>query len=87
MKSWDSNSVLFPFVLIIKVQCFWLQILLRKDEQNTFAFLNTTVELGEIMLYYIPTNLQFADIFTKNLGKQKFQEGRKSLCLSRFHTS
>ena len=44
------------------------------------------VELGEIKLYYIPTDVQFADTPTKNLGKQKFQ-GRKSLCLSRFHTS
>ena len=42
------------------------------------------VELGEIKLYYVPTNLQFTDIFTKNLGKQKFQEGRNTLRLSRF---
>ena len=42
MKSWDSNSVHSHFALIIKAQCFWLQTLLRKDEQNTFAFLNTT---------------------------------------------
>ena len=50
-------------------------------------YIREVVELGEIKLYYIPTDLQFADIFMKNLGKQKFQEGRKSLHLSRFHTS
>ena len=42
MKSWDSNSVHSHFALIIKAQSVWLQILLRKDEQNIFAFLNTT---------------------------------------------
>ena len=41
MKSWDSSSIHSHFALIIKAQCFWLQTLLRKDEQNTFAFLNT----------------------------------------------
>jgi hypothetical protein len=50
-------------------------------------YIREAVELGEIKLYYVPTDLQFADIFTKNLGKQKFQEGRKALRLSRFHTS
>ena len=47
-------------------------------------YIREAVELEEIKLYYIPTNLQFADIFTKNLGKQKFQEGRNALRLSRF---
>ena len=47
-------------------------------------YIHEAVELEEIKLYYIPTNLQFADIFTKNLGKKKFQEGRKALRLSRF---
>ena len=50
-------------------------------------YIHEAVELEEIKLYYIPTNLQFADIFTKNLGKKKFQEGRKALRLSRFKTS
>ena len=36
------------------------------------------VELGEIKLYYVPTDLQFTDIFTKNLGKQNFQKTKKS---------
>ena len=40
------------------------------------SYIHEAVELEEIKLYYVPTNLQFADIFTKNLGKQKFQEGR-----------
>ena len=47
-------------------------------------YIREAVELEEIKLYYIPTNLQFADIFMKNLGKQKFQEGRNALRLSRF---
>ena len=42
-------------------------------------YIREVVELEEIKLYYIPTNLQFADIFMKNLGKQKFQEGRNAL--------
>ena len=50
-------------------------------------YIYEVVELGEIKLYYVPTDLQFTNIFTKNLGKQKFQEGRKSLHLSRFYTS
>ena len=50
-------------------------------------YIHEAVELEEIKLYYVPTNLQFADIFTKNLGKPKFQEGRKALWLSRFKTS
>ena len=29
------------------------------------------VESGEIQLFYVPTNQQFADIFMKNLGKTK----------------
>ena len=42
-------------------------------------YIREAVELEEIKLYYVPTNLQFTDIFTKNLGKQKFQEGRNTL--------
>ena len=42
-------------------------------------FIRESVEFGEIKLYYVPTDQQFADIFTKNLGKQKFKDGRKSL--------
>ena len=39
------------------------------------------VEHGEVELFYVTTNTQFADIFTKNLGKIKFQEGKKMLTL------
>ena len=45
------------------------------------------VESGEIQLFYVPTNQQFADMFTKNLGKTKFQDGRNTLCLQRYSPS
>ena len=32
------------------------------------------VEHGEVELFYVTTNTQFTDIFTKNLGKIKFQD-------------
>ena len=44
------------------------------------------VENGEVELFYIPTNIQFTDIFTKNLGKTKFLEGHNSLTLTLFST-
>ena len=44
------------------------------------------VEHGEVELFYVTTNTQFTDIFTKNLGKIKFQEGRKMLTLILFPT-
>ena len=44
-------------------------------------YIREAVEQKEISLYYVPTNQQFADIFTKNLGKTKFEEGRRSLRL------
>jgi hypothetical protein len=58
-----------------------------KHVRMTEHFIREAVEFGEIQLYYVPTNQQFADIFTKNLGKQKFEDGRKALQLSRFQTS
>ena len=42
------------------------------------------VESGEIQLFYVPTNQQFADIITKNLDKTKFQDGRNALHLQRY---
>ena len=45
------------------------------------------VESGEIQLFYVPTDQQFADMFTKNLGKTKFQDGRNTLCLQRYSPS
>jgi len=47
-------------------------------------YIRESVEFGEIKLYYISTDQQFADIFTKNLGKQKFEDGRRSLQLIPF---
>ena len=52
-----------------------------KHVRMTEHFIREAVEFGEIKLYYVPTDQQFADIFTKNLGKQKFEEGRKMLRL------
>ena len=52
-----------------------------KHIQMTEHFIQESVEFGEIKLYYVPTDQQFTDIFTKNLGKQKFEDGRKALQL------
>ena len=49
-------------------------------------YIHKAVEYGEIEHFYVTTNTQFADIFTKNLGKIKFQEGRKMLTLIPFPT-
>jgi len=45
----------------------------------TDHYICESVEFGEIKLYYVPTDQQFADIFMKNLGKQRFEDERKSL--------
>ena len=45
------------------------------------------VESGEIQLFYVPTNQQFADIFMKNLGKIKFQDEKNALHLQRYSPS
>ena len=58
-----------------------------KHVQMTEHFIRELVEFGEIKLYYVPTDQQFADIFTKNLGKQKFEDGRKALRLLRYKSS
>jgi hypothetical protein len=58
-----------------------------KHVRMTEHFIREAVEFGEIQLYYVPTDQQFTDIFTKNLGKQKFEDGRKALRLTRFQTS
>ena len=39
------------------------------------------VEFGKVKLYYVPTDQQYADIFTKNLAKLTFETGRKALRL------
>jgi hypothetical protein len=53
-----------------------------KHVRMTEYFIREAVEFGEIQLYYVPTDQQFADIFTKNLGKHKFEDGRKALRLT-----
>ena len=47
-------------------------------------YIREAVENGEVELFYAPTNIQFTDIFTKNLGKTKFLEGCNSLTLTLF---
>ena len=47
-------------------------------------YIREAVEEGEVELFYVPSQQQFADIFTKNLGKIAFERGRKSLTLSSF---
>ena len=44
------------------------------------------VENSEVELFYVPTNIQFTDIFTKTLEKTKFLEGHNSLTLTLFLT-
>ena len=44
-------------------------------------YISEALEFGEVKLYYIPIDQQYADIFTKNLAKLKFETGRKALCL------
>jgi len=52
----------------------------------TNHYTHESMKFGEIKLYYVPMDQQFADIFTKNLGKQKFEDGRKSLQLIPFRS-
>ena len=44
------------------------------------------IQKEKVKLFYIPTNEQRADIFTKNLTWQHFEENRKSLSLSRYRS-
>jgi len=57
-----------------------------KHVHMTDHYIRESMEFGEIKLYYVPTDQQFADIFTKNLGKQKFEDGRRSLQLIPFRS-
>jgi len=57
-----------------------------KHVHMTDHYIHESVEFREIKLYYVPTDQQFADIFTKNLGKQKFEDGRRSLRLIPFRS-
>ena len=47
-------------------------------------YIHEAVESGEIQLFYVSTDQQFADIFMKNLDKTKFQDGRNALHLQRY---
>ena len=44
-------------------------------------YIYEAVEFREVKLYYVPTDQQYTDIFTKNLAKLKFETGRKALHL------
>jgi len=35
----------------------------------------------ELDVFYVPTNQQVVDIFTKNIGRSRFTHGRKALCM------
>ncbi|KAJ0600540.1 putative RNA-directed DNA polymerase [Helianthus annuus] len=45
-------------------------------------FVREKVHLGTIKVLHVPTDYQYADIFTKGLPKQLFQRFRSSLCFS-----
>ena len=47
-------------------------------------YIHECIQKEKVKLFYIPTNEQRADIFTKNLTWQCFEENRKSLSLSRY---
>ena len=47
-------------------------------------YIREAVENKEVTLFYVPTNSQFADIFTKNLSHHKFEDGRKALKLKSY---
>ena len=47
-------------------------------------YIHECIKKEKVKLFYIPTNEQRADIFTKNLTWQHFEENRKLLLLSRF---
>ena len=57
-----------------------------KHDQMPEHYIHEVIESGKIQLFYVPTNQWFADIFTKNLGKTKFQDERNALCLQRYST-
>jgi hypothetical protein len=57
-----------------------------KHVQMMEHFVRQAIEFGEIQLYYVPTDQQFTNIFTKNLGKQKSEDGRKALELTPFQS-
>ena len=47
-------------------------------------YIRECIQKEKVSLFYIPTNEQRVDIFTKNLTWQHFEESRRSLSLSRY---
>ena len=52
-----------------------------KHVERDNHYIHEALEFKEIKLYYVPTDKQTVDIFTKNLGCDKFITGRNSLHL------
>ncbi|GJU30715.1 hypothetical protein Tco_1174304 [Tanacetum coccineum] len=52
------------------------------DADSTFLFIKEKVEIGVVELYFVNTEYQLADIFTKALGRERidfsYQQGRES---------
>jgi len=55
-----------------------------KHVHMTNHYIHESVEFEEIKLYYMLMDQQFTNIFMKNLGKQIFENGRRSLRLIPF---
>ena len=75
----DNQSVIF--LASNSIQEGW-----TKHVRIPQHYICEAVENGEVKLFYVPTNIQFADILIKNLGKTKFLEGCNSLTLILFPT-
>ena len=58
-----------------------------KHVERDDHYIRKALEFKEIKLYYVSTDKQTADIFTKNLGCDKFIAGRNSLRLIPLSTS
>jgi len=50
----------------------------KKHVRMTDHYIHESMEFGVIKLYYVSMDQKFADIFMKNLGKQKFEDGKRS---------
>ena len=58
-----------------------------KHVERDDHYIREALEFKEIEPYYVSTDNQTADIFTKNLGRDKFIAGRNSLRLIPLSTS
>ncbi|CAH9074204.1 unnamed protein product [Cuscuta europaea] len=52
-----------------------------KNIKINYHFVRERVAHGDLVVKYIPTQLQLADIFTKNLSSQRFEFLRFNLCV------